>query len=211
MGFVQQPYKTIRAPGTAELVIKKSRFIGRIAPVTSAEEAMAFVREIKKRHWDASHHVWAYALRDGQRRCSDDGEPQGTAGLPALEVLQKEELVDCAAVITRYFGGTKLGAAGLCRAYAGACKAAIEAAGVVTMAPTQTLRVACDYSFYGKLQTLVPLFEGLILSTDFGERVVLELRLEAGQAERFRAKLVDASNGIVKAEVIAEGFAALSS
>jgi len=208
---MQQPYKTILTPGTAELVIKKSRFIGRITPVASTEEATAFVQEMKKRHWDASHNVCAYSLRDGNVRCSDDGEPQGTAGLPALDVLQKEALLDCAVVVTRYFGGTKLGAAGLCRAYAGACKAAIDAAGVVIMAPTKTLRVACDYSFYGKLQILVPLFEGLVLDTDFGERVIMELRLEANQAERFRAKLIDASNGIYRAEVVAEGFAPISS
>ena len=206
---MEQTYKTIAAPGTDECVIKKSRFIGRALPVTTAEEAAAFVAELKRKHWDASHNVWAYALRDGQRRYSDDGEPQGTAGMPVLDVLQKEGLVDCVVVITRYFGGTLLGAAGLVRAYAGACKAAIDAAGIVTMAPTKTLQIKSDYSFYGKLQTLVPLFEGVVLSTDFGEHVTMELRLEAGQAERFCEKLIDSSNGVVHAEVVAEGFAAV--
>ena len=206
---MEQAYRTIAALGTDECVIKKSRFIGRALPVTTAEEAMAFVGELKRRHWDASHNVWAYVLRDGQRRYSDDGEPQGTAGMPALDVLQKEGLMDCVVVITRYFGGTLLGAAGLVRAYAGACKAAIDAAGVVTMAPTKTLQIKSDYSFFGKLQTLVPLYDGVVLSTEFGERVVTELRLEAGQAERFCEKLVDASNGTVRAEVVAEGFAVI--
>ena len=207
----QEPYKTILGAGTGELAVKKSRFIGRATPATSADEAMAFVSEIKKRHWDAAHNAWAYVLRGGQMRCSDDGEPQGTAGMPALDVLRKEGLADCAVVITRYFGGALLGAAGLARAYAGACKAAIGAAGAVKMAPAKTLRVVCDYGFYARLQTLAHLFGGLVLDTGFGERVVLEVRLETGQAALFCGKLIDASNGTVRAEVIEEGFAAISS
>ena len=206
---MEQAYKTIPALGTDECVIKKSRFIGQVLPVTTAEEATAFVSEIKRKHWDARHNVWAYVLRDGQRRYSDDGEPQGTAGMPVLDVLQKGGLMDCVVVVTRYFGGVLLGASGLVRAYTGACKAAIDAAGIVTMAPTKTLQIKSDYSFYGKLQTLVPLYDGVVLNTEFGEQVVTELRLEAGQAEQFSAKLVDASNGIVHAEVVAAGFAAL--
>ena len=201
-----QSYKTIAKAATTEIIIKKSRFIGHAKPAITAEEAAAFVGGHKKIYRDASHNVWAYVLRNGQLRCSDDGEPQGTAGMPALDVLQKECLVDCVVVITRYFGGTLLGAGGLARAYSGACKAAIDAAGVITMAPTKILRVACEYGFYGKLQLLIPKFGGLVLGTDFGEKVLLELRLEAAQAEKFSAKLFDASNGILKTELISEGF-----
>ena len=104
-------YRTIKERSQDEFVVKKSRFIGYVCPVKTVEEANAFIEEIKKKHWDATHNVWAYSLREGMvRRFSDDGEPQGTAGIPSLDVILKEDVVDCCVVCTRYFGGIMLGA-----------------------------------------------------------------------------------------------------
>ena len=115
--MAQSGYKTIRGFGTDEFVERKSRFIGSIQPVSTEEEAVAFIQSVKERHREANHNVYAYVLREGQiRRYSDDGEPQGTGGVPVLEVLLKEGLVDCCVVVTRYFGGVLLGAGGLVRA-----------------------------------------------------------------------------------------------
>ena len=204
-------YQTIARVGEAELVIKKSRFIGRAAPVQSAGAAVEFIASIKTQHWDASHNVWAYSLREGQlRRYSDDGEPQGTAGLPVLETLQKQGLVDCAVVVTRYFGGTLLGTGGLTRAYGQSASAAVEAAGIVTMAPCQVLRVACGYGFYGALQRLMEAHGATVLDTQFAGEIIVTLRLRTEDAQAFAAQLAEKSNGQVRAALVREEFAALS-
>jgi uncharacterized YigZ family protein len=195
---LEKSYRTVEHLAAAELVVKKSKFLGNIAPVHSPEAALAFLAEQKKRYWNASHHVWAYVLRDGQRRYADDGEPQGTAGLPVLEVLQKQGLENCAVVVTRYFGGTLLGAAGLVRAYAGACKAAIDAAQLVTMAPGKVLRIVCDYSFYGKLQRMIE-HSGTILSTEFGEQITVKLQMETAAAEKLLGDCAAALGGCAAA------------
>lgn len=121
-------YRTITKEADAEFTERRSRFIGHAMPVSSEEDALAFVAMIKEQHGDATHNVWAYNLKNGRQRYSDDGEPQGTAGPPVLEVLQKERLVDAAVVVTRYFGGVLLGAGGLVRAYSHGAKLALEAA-----------------------------------------------------------------------------------
>jgi len=201
-------YQTVARVSEAELVVKKSRFIGRAAPARTPEAAMAFVAIIKAKHWDASHNVWAYSLREGQaRRYSDDGEPQGTAGLPVLDTLLKQELLDCVVVVTRYFGGTLLGTGGLTRAYGQSASAAIEAAGVITMAPCKVLRVTCDYGFYGALQRLLPAFGGTVLDTQFAGETTVTLRLRAQDAEAFSAQLAEKSNGRVQAMLVREEFA----
>ena len=205
-------YQTVARMAEAELAVKKSRFIGRIAPAHTPEAAAAFVAIVKAKHWDASHNVWAYSLREGQaRRCSDDGEPQGTAGVPVLDTLLKRELLDCVVVVTRYFGGTLLGTGGLTRAYGQVASAAIEAAGVITMEPCRVLRVACDYGFYGALQRLIPAFEAAVLDTQFAGEVIVTLRLRAREADAFVKQLAEKSNGRVQAALIREEFAAQSS
>jgi len=202
-------YRTAARIAEAELVVKKSRFIGRIAPAQSVEAAAAFVTIVKAAHHDASHNVWAYHLRDGQMRCSDDGEPQGTAGQPVLETLQKQGLEDCVAVVTRYFGGILLGAGGLTRAYGQAASAAIEAAGIVTMEPCRVLRVACGYDFYGALQRLASTHGGTVLNTQYADTVAVTLRLRAEDADAFTAQLAEKSNGRVRAAVVREEYAVM--
>ena len=127
-------YLTLRKESSDEFIEKRSRFIGYAKPVTTQEEAMDFINAIRAKHWDATHNVYAYVLRDGQsRRYSDDGEPSGTAGVPVLDVLLKENITDCVVVATRYFGGVLLGAGGLVRAYSHTSKIAVEAAGIMKM------------------------------------------------------------------------------
>jgi len=206
---MEASYKTLARTGQAQLAVKKSRFLAQASPVRCAEEAAALLSGIRAAHRDASHHIWAYALRDGQRRYSDDGEPQGSAGLPVLDLLQKQSLTDCAIVVTRYFGGTLLGVSGLTRAYTQAAAAALDAAGIARMALCRVLRMHCDYSFYGRLQNLIPACGGTVLDTEFGAQVRLTLRFTAEDAALFIAKLTEASGGKVPYEVLREEYAAV--
>ena len=137
-------YKILYKEGEAEISEKKSRFIAHIAPAQTEEEAQAFIEKIKKQYWDARHNCWAYIIGQNKniQRYSDDGEPQGTAGIPILEVIKKNDLTDCAVVVTRYFGGILLGAAGLTRAYTKGAVIAINAAG--TVEKVLGLRIAID-------------------------------------------------------------------
>ena len=201
-------YKTIRAEAKDEYIVKKSRFIGHIKPVTTQEEALAFIAEVSKKHWDATHNVYAYILREGGiKRYSDDGEPQGTAGIPTLDVLEKTGVTDCAVVVTRYFGGIMLGAGGLVRAYSHSASIAVAAGGIVTRTMCGRLKVTCDYYFYGKLSSLVPENGGIIEDTVFEDNVTLIFRMPLEIIDGFNAKLIDVSNGRYKAEKIDEFFA----
>ncbi len=201
-------YKTVRKAASDEYIVKKSRFIGHIAPVTTAEQALEFIAAVIKKHWDATHNVYAYILREGGiKRYSDDGEPQGTAGIPTLDVLEKSGVTDCAVVVTRYFGGIMLGAGGLVRAYSHSASIAVAAGGIVTRAMCARLKVTCDYYFYGKLSSLVPESGGVIEDTVFEDNVTLIFRLPLELVDGFNAKLIDVSNGRYRAEKTDEFFA----
>lgn len=197
-------YTTIAAQAAGEFVEKKSRFIGTIGPVSTEEEAMAFVAELKTRYKDANHNVYAYLLRTGQVKCSDDGEPQGTGGRPVLEVLQKEGLTDVAVVVTRYFGGILLGAGGLVRAYTQGAKCAVDAGQVLQMCPAVRVELDMGYDFYGKVTYIMPDYGIVVESSDFGEGIRLTLRLQARQLEPFSAVLRELSGGMVSPLVLEE-------
>ncbi|MBR5272221.1 MAG: YigZ family protein [Clostridia bacterium] len=200
-------YITIKNQSSDEFVEKRSRFIGHIKPVTTRDEAEAFIAEIKSKYWDARHNVYAYVLRDGQfRKYSDDGEPQGTAGVPVLEVLLKENVTDCVVVVTRYFGGILLGTGGLTRAYSKAARIAIAAGEIKNMVLCEEMRIACDYSFYGKLGALLGEMGAVIISTDFSEDVAVTFALKKSETGRLNAKLIDLSNGRYSAEKIGEEY-----
>lgn len=200
-------YRTIGSQASDEFVEKKSRFIGYIKPVTTQEQATAFINEIKSKHWDATHNVYAYVLRDGQvRRYSDDGEPQGTAGIPVLDVLLKENVTDCAVVATRYFGGTLLGAGGLVRAYSHTAKIALDAGGVITMKLCKVLKCTCDYNFYGKLNSLIPEMGGAVDDTEFADNVTVTFEIPVEFVGKFESKLTDMSFGKLSCEEIGEKF-----
>ena len=201
-------YKTIRRAASAEFVEKRSRFIGYISPVTTPEQAAEFIDSVKSRHWDATHNVPAYILREGNLcRYSDDGEPQGTAGMPVLSVLQKEGVTDCAVVVTRYFGGILLGGGGLVRAYSHSAKLALDAGGIVTRALCSVVRVKSDYTFYGRLTSLIPEQGGIIENTVFEDSVTVDFRIRAELEPLFEARLVDLSNGKLHSEHVGERFA----
>lgn len=201
-------YRTVRGAASAEFVEKRSRFIGYISPASTQEEAAQFIDSIRSKHWDATHNVPAYILREGNIcRFSDDGEPQGTAGMPALNVLQKEGLTDCALVVTRYFGGILLGGGGLVRAYSHAAKLAVDAGGIVTRALCNLVRVRCDYNFYGRLASLIPEQGGIIENTAFEDAVTVDFRIPQELEPGFEKKLIDLSNGTCRGEVTGNVFA----
>lgn len=200
-------YRTVEFEAVDEFIERKSRFIGYVKPVTTQEAAIEFINEIKSKHWDATHNVYAYVLRDGQvRRYSDDGEPQGTAGIPVLDVLLKENVTDCVVVATRYFGGTLLGAGGLVRAYSHTAKIALEAGSIVTMKLCKVLECTCDYNFYGRLNSLIPEMGGAISNADFAENVTVTFDMPVDVVPQFEAKLVDMSLGKFHSEEIAEKY-----
>ena len=193
-------YKTIYEPAQDSFVEKKSEFIGYICPVRTNDEAVEFINQIKAQNRKARHNVYAYILREGNiSRYSDDGEPQGTGGVPVLDVLQKEGLTDVCVVVTRYFGGILLGASGLVRAYSHACKLAVDAAKIMIMCQCSEITVTCDYSFYGKLSYVVPEFDVKIKNEDFADDVKVTMLVKSDLVSPLKEKLVDLSNG--KAEL----------
>ena len=184
--------------GEDEFIEKKSRFIGRIWPVETEEAALEKIQEMKKQHYDATHNCWAYIIHGGAVRFSDDGEPGGTAGMPMLQVLQREGLHNCVCVVTRYFGGILLGAGGLVRAYTKGAKIAVDAAGKSMKRVWTVLYVPCPYTYYERVKLLVAECEGIIRSTDFGAEVELELLFAENVADTFLEKLTDMTAGTVE-------------
>ena len=184
--------------GEDEFVEKKSRFIGRVWPVETEEEALAKIAEMKKQHYDATHNCWAYVLKSGAMRFSDDGEPGGTAGNPMMQVLQKENIFNVVCVVTRYFGGTLLGAGGLVRAYTKGAKIAIDAAGKSMKRVWSVLYIPCPYTFYERVKLEAEAFGGVIRDTQFGAEVELEILVAQPQAQAFLDKILDMTSGTVE-------------
>lgn len=197
------PYSTVASHGVAELVIKKSRFIANVAPVTSEEEAWAFIGEIRARHAEATHNCFAFKAGTAQRM-SDDGEPSGTAGRPIFDVLDKQGLSDVAIVVTRYFGGILLGAGGLVRAYSQAAVAGVEAAGTAEAQTAVDLRIGLDYSLVGKVQYLLQQRGALVLGTAFEREVMMECRLPVDQVASLEGDLAEISAGRIRVESLGE-------
>lgn len=201
-------YKTVELEGSDEFIEKKSRFIGYVKPVKTQQEASAFISSIKSKHWDATHNVSAYVLRENNiQRSSDDGEPSGTAGVPVLDVLLKENLVDVCVVVTRYFGGTLLGAGGLIRAYSHASKLAVNSGHIITMAPCKILSVSVDYGFYDRLNILLSESNANIEDSNFADRVTIKFSLKTDKVTDFSKKLTQLSNGKYTLKEIGEKFA----
>lgn len=194
--------------GEDEFVEKKSRFIGRIWPVETEEEALARIQEMKKKHYDAAHNCWAYIIRDGAVRFSDDGEPGGTAGMPMLQVLQREGLFNAVCVVTRYFGGILLGAGGLVRAYTKGAKIAVDAAGKSMKRVWTVLYVPCPYSFYERVRLEAEAFGGIVRKADFGAEVELELLFPEAETQEFLDRLTDMTAGTVESMEIGQEYRA---
>ncbi len=201
-----QSYKTVEKEAADEFIEQRSRFIGYVKPVTTEEEAIAFINQKRHEHWDATHNVYAYSLRSGQlRRCSDDGEPHGTAGVPALDVIVKSGITDVVVVVTRYFGGILLGTGGLVRAYTKGARIALDAGGIITMEICSAAKLSCDYSQYGKISGLIPANGGVIDDTSFTDKVEISFHIGGGLSA-FQKQLADATCGAVEAEILEERY-----
>ena len=194
--------------GQDEFVEKKSRFIGRIWPAETEEEALRRIQEMKKQHYDATHNCWAYIIKDGPVRFSDDGEPGGTAGMPMLQVLQREGLHNVVCVVTRYFGGILLGAGGLVRAYTRGAKIAVDAAGKSMKRVWTVLYVPCPYTYYERVKLLAAEWGGILRQTDFGAEVELELLFPEASVPFFLEKLTDMTAGTVEGMEIGQEYKA---
>ena len=192
-------YRIPTAHGRAEFIEKRSRFIGQIFLVTTEDDALAALKSVREEHSAAHHNVYAYIIRDtGLMRYSDNGEPQGTAGQPVLNVFVKEEITNVLCVVTRYFGGTLLGAGGLVRAYGQTAKLALDAAGISVVREWQRIRLGCTYAQYERLQTIATEQGAVIEHTDFAADVTLDLLVPAPDAAAFRAHMLDVSAGTAR-------------
>lgn len=195
-----QQYKTVAGYGEDYIVIERSRFIGYAQRVTTEEEASAFIAMIKKKHWDATHNCSAFVIgeNDQIQRSSDDGEPSGTAGKPILECIKKNGVKDTVVVVTRYFGGIKLGAGGLVRAYTAGTVTALKAAKIVIHTLHQKVSVDVDYHWWGKVENELRLTEQRVVGTDFTDRVTAHVLIPDGQQDDFVAGMIDLTNGQAK-------------
>ena len=189
--------KIVYRGAQARIEEKKSRFIATVEPVKSEEEALDFIARMKKQYWDATHNCSAFVIGEGARlqRCSDDGEPQGTAGRPMLDVLTGEGIYDAVVVVTRYFGGTLLGTGGLVRAYSKAVSEGLVASVVLEVCHGACLEIRTDYSDFGKIQYLLGVREIPVLDTEFSENVKLKIILSGEELSPVRQEITETTGG----------------
>lgn len=193
----------------SEFVEKRSRFIGHIWPVDGEDQAQELIRRVKKQHYDARHNCWCYLLGGSVVRYSDDGEPQGTAGQPMLEVFNREGVTDVVCVVTRYFGGVLLGAGPLLRAYQTTAKETLNAAGVSVVRRWVELTIPCGYNLLGKLTQEIPLWDGIVADTEYGADVTIKALLPEGKEGEFAKRVLDLTSGTVQATVTGESLKAV--
>lgn len=193
-----KPYLVPTKDADAEFIERRSRFIGHIFATDTEDEALARLKQMRETYWDATHNVYAYIIRDGATRFSDDGEPGGTAGMPVLQVLQREEIFNATCVVTRYFGGILLGAGGLVRAYAHSAKLALDAAGRSVKQVWTKIYLPCPYSWFERIRLEVTAFGGVVENTDFGTDVSFDLLLPEARVQPFLARVLDLSAGTIE-------------
>ncbi len=205
-------YFTIAQTAETTFTEKRSEFLGYLAPVHTNDEAVAWINEIKAGHRKAKHHVYAYILRDSNiTRYSDDGEPQGTAGVPVLDVLQKRGLTDVCCVVVRYFGGILLGGGGLVRAYSHSAAITCDAANILHMCECCPLTLQMDYTLYGKVTHILPKYGVIEVASEFGSDVFLELNVRLEVLEQLKKDLTEISGGRIRMECGKQQFADFSS
>ncbi len=195
--------------GGAELVEKRSRFLGRVFPARSEEEARARIELVKKKHYDARHNCWCFRIRGGAERYSDDGEPQGTAGQPMLNVFQREQVENVCCVVTRYFGGVLLGAGGLVRAYTQSAKDALDAAGISVVRRWVELSVPCPYTLFERVKLEVEAHKGVLGDVEYACAVTVRALLPEERVEAFSRRVVELTAGAVRPSVRGEAFRAV--
>ena len=194
--------------GLTEFTERRSRFIGHIWVTDTEAEALARLKEMREKHWDATHNVYAYIIKDGPTRYSDDGEPQGTAGMPVLEVLKREGLFNVCCVVTRYFGGILLGAGGLVRAYAKSAKDAVDAAGISVKRIWKQMDLILPYRLLDRIKQELARHDGVLLDTEFGADVMLHAILPAANGDAFTSSVTDLSGGKVCPITVGEEYRA---
>lgn len=192
--------------GEAVLVEKRSKFIARVWKAATEAEALERIGEMRKRHWDATHNVYAYIVRDGPTRYSDDGEPHGTSGMPTLNVFQGRGVFNVCCVVTRYFGGVLLGAGGLVRAYSGAAKLALEAAGLSLVRRWDVVLIPAPYALFEQVRLQIEQNEGMVVSTDFGVDVLVEAMVPPENTPALFESVREISSGQVEPEVMETVF-----
>ena len=189
-------YRTIRARASAEMIERRSRFIAHVLPVQTEQEALAFINALRSEYYDATHNVYAYIIDENNIcRYSDDGEPSGTAGIPVLDVLRKENLTNLCVVVTRYFGGILLGGGGLVRAYGASAKLGVDAAGIITRVLCDVVEVSCDYTLLGKLRYEAEQRGHTIKGITYTDRAQLYVFTKTHETEGFLKAMCEASNG----------------
>ena len=194
-------YKTVLAEYVAEYIEKKSKFIATLRPVYTQEEATAFIEEMRAKYWDATHNVYAYILSEQNvKRYSDDGEPSGTSGVPSLNVLEGEGLLNVAVVINRYFGGTLLGTGGLVRAYSESVKRAICQAAVVTRCLCDKIVLSCDYNIWGKVMNLLISDDVPVGEVIYADRVCAEVFEKVDNSDKLINKIIEKTDALCACE-----------
>jgi len=193
-------------PGEAEFVEKRSSFLGHVRMVETEEDAKAFVQAVKKEHYDARHNCWCYSIKDGPTRYSDDGEPQGTAGVPMLEVFQRQGITNFVCVVTRYFGGILLGAGGLLRAYTKSAKDALDAAGIAVVRRWVEVGIPCSYSLFERLKLETEAYNGIITDIEYGADVTIMALIPEENAQKFSDRIFDMTSGTVSIVPMGDAF-----
>lgn len=204
--MMEQPYRVPFEDAESEFVEKRSRFISHLWLVETEEEAQEHIRAMKKHYHDARHNCWCYILRSGTVRYSDDGEPQGTAGQPMLNVFEREGVYNVCCVVTRYFGGILLGAGGLTRAYTRGAKDALIASGVATMGLWANVRIPCDYPLYERVKLEIEAAGGIIDDTEYGADVAISVSLPAANRAPLQERLTELSAGGISVELLSEEY-----
>lgn len=199
-------YFILAGAGEAEFVEKRSSFLGHVRYVETEDEAKAFVTEMKKKFYDARHNCWCYIIKDGAVRYSDDGEPQGTAGIPMLEVLKREGVTNVVCVVTRYFGGVLLGTGGLLRAYTKSAKDALDAAGICVVRRWVKAEIACSYAMLERLKTECTAIGGVVADIEYSADVCLKLLLPEDKTDAFSQRTADVTAGASELEITGEEF-----
>jgi len=200
-------YKTVYKKGNAEIVEKKSRFIASVSPVSTEEEAIAFVNSVKSQYRDARHNVYAYVVAENNlSRFTDDGEPSGTAGAPVLDVLLKEGITDAAIVVTRYFGGTLLGTGGLVRAYGKAAKDGVLNAQICEKIYCHEIQMRAPYDLHGKIKYIVDNGDYIDGETEYGADVLMTVFVKYDLLDKFLKEVNDATNASVTPEIVSEMY-----
>ena len=201
-----EKYLTVKCANEAEYIEKKSRFIGYVKPVSSEQEALDFIKEIRTKHYDATHNCYAYQVGENNQlqRSSDAGEPAGTAGRPILEVIKKNDLKNTCVVVTRYFGGILLGAGGLVRAYSHAAQEGIKAAGIVEKIPASVISLTLDYNLWGKVENYLSARSLSTKDVIYMEKITAPVIVPLADCEKFKQDIIELGNGNIQILDLAE-------